>query len=247
MKWNHNIAVTTNGTDLLLEGLDKATVRLRGSSCTVLGGTVFSNSFLCILEKNVKEVIAVTVQDFPKSGSHIETSFLIGIDWKDGQPFVDPKRNFVSFNDNNHVAISGDGLDALINGEIYTSRTDKQGDYIVDADTICKYAALKISADAVKSVATEIEKEKTLVNDLRKELQETKITVNNIINDQTDRIDELNSTLANVAHDRSEWRTAAKKLSKTCENRWTTKIFGIPADISVDLANIKGLTKVISD
>ncbi len=157
----------------------------------------------------------------------------------------------MSFVHKRHVAISGDGIDALIDGKVYTSRTDKKGDYVVDADTLCKYAALKIDADAVRSVAKEIAKKESHIDMLQDEIRALKIELDNvrISKDRiySDKLITLNDEISKLSHSRDAWMEAAEGLATSCSEHWAKKIFSIPSTIFVELENIEGLSKVASE
>ncbi|XLQ20232.1 MAG: hypothetical protein ACKUBY_00435 [Candidatus Moraniibacteriota bacterium] len=270
MLWNYYISVTPSKNDMLIEAKGHSDVQCIGSSCQIIGGHSDSNSFLTILTKDINEVIVVTVTARNSNGNYtgVRKTFLIGIEWKDNIPFIDNSRNFVSFATDRHIAISGDDLDALIDGKIYTSRTDNQGDYVIDADTLCKYAALKIDADKVKLVAKEIAEEQSLVDKLKQELTDQttaakgRASVAQNLVDRLQReihareieVDEVNLSLTTTAHEiddlqndlnnslskRDTWRTAAQKLLVVCTDNW--KVFPIPNKIAIEMKNINDLS-----
>ncbi len=279
MLWNKLIKLEKNGQHLLVEGADHYDVQCNGKSCPIIGGQK-SRSFLSIPTFSSSKNTSYYDVLFVKVGN--DYSFLLGIEWDKSDsletkwfPFVKHGKNFVSFDSSCHVAISGDGLDALIDGKIYTSRTDKKGDYVVDSDTLCRYAALKITSGEVKSVAKEIEKEKSLVDNLQQkiDLLEKEMAVKSTIakclvdglqrevrarESEVDEIRVKNSKMhndlciarANVttrSHNRDAWKDGAEKLSAACAEHWGRKIFPIPSSIFVEIENIEGLGEVTSD
>lgn len=95
MLWGQRIITTVEGNNILFQGYAEDAIKCNGTSGTVIGGHEFSNSFLLVMrEEDRNEVIAVSLES---NHLRLTRTFLIGVIWKDGSPYIDPKKKLGVF------------------------------------------------------------------------------------------------------------------------------------------------------